>query len=412
MIQDIEGIKPHQYRLIYSQVDLDDNNTISDYNILSESILTLIPLTIPIQIKSFSTKSMTLQVAPYVNISTIKQMIQNSHCISTKHQRIMYNGHVLNDHDRLEDCNIEVNSRLSLIPPISAIVFDGKYRSMDTLDDTVNVPINSSCINVIFEDCFYNYFRTSLLSRYFMKREVIRVTINIYKDKGNILFKQPNVLHSSNKTLEVKIGTLLEYDTLYYIEVEVFSSSEIYYLDVATFKTESIEGRLSLVMSRPGIGMTILLENFPRLSALRTIQTLRDEYFRLFSNWESVELRANRVPVFRLLLPDGSQVEIASDDMVQQLSDRDMINVIMPEDVILSNKEILDSFICPITCAVMEDPVICSDGSTYERSAIAQWLRGSNRSPTTNLVLVNKTLIPNIALRYLIQEYQQKSLIP
>eukprot|EP01035_Chromulina_nebulosa_P020896 gene20896-27086_t len=157
--------------------------------------------------------------------------------------------------------------------------------------------------------------------------------------------------------------------------------------------------------------MTIALEDFPRIAALQTMKTLRDEYFRLFSDWEPVVLRCNRMPVFRLFLPDVGQVDIISDSMVQQLTDRDMISVIMPEDVILSNKEILDTFICPITTTLMEDPVICTDGSTYERSAITRWLRGSKRSPTTNLVLENKTLIPNIALRHLIKEYQRSQAI-
>eukprot|EP01035_Chromulina_nebulosa_P018977 gene18977-24789_t len=140
-------------------------------------------------------------------------------------------------------------------------------------------------------------------------------------------------------------------------------------------------------MSRPGIGITIVLDDFPRLACLQTMKTLRDEYFRLFSDWEPAELRAYRIPVFRFLIPDWRQVDITCDDLVQQIRDRDVINVIMPEDFTLSNIEILQTFICPITHVLMEDPVICCDGSTYERSAITRWLSMSDRSPVTNLVL-------------------------
>ena len=63
-----------------------------------------------------------------------------------------------------------------------------------------------------------------------------------------------------------------------------------------------------------------------------------------------------------------------------------------------------DRFICAIGYDVMVNPVICSDGHTYERSNIEKWLKKSNRSPKTNLLLKNKDLIPNYALRETIEE--------
>lgn len=56
-------------------------------------------------------------------------------------------------------------------------------------------------------------------------------------------------------------------------------------------------------------------------------------------------------------------------------------------------------FVCPITLLVMEDPVICSDGHTYERAAIEHWLLNSNRSPKTNAELPIRDLTTNFALR-------------
>jgi len=47
----------------------------------------------------------------------------------------------------------------------------------------------------------------------------------------------------------------------------------------------------------------------------------------------------------------------------------------------------------------MSDPVICSDGHTYERHAIEEWLRSNSRSPKTNQRLHSRDLIPNHALR-------------
>ena len=66
----------------------------------------------------------------------------------------------------------------------------------------------------------------------------------------------------------------------------------------------------------------------------------------------------------------------------------------------------LDSFICSITCDVMDDPVSTIDGQTYERGAIEQWFRNRNTSPLTGALLDDKRLIPNISLRNAIEEWR------
>jgi hypothetical protein len=75
------------------------------------------------------------------------------------------------------------------------------------------------------------------------------------------------------------------------------------------------------------------------------------------------------------------------------------------------NKKYYDNFICPITLAVMKDPVICSDAHTYERSAIEKWLSTNNHSPITREIITNNILIPNIALRNIIQEFEKDNTI-
>jgi hypothetical protein len=63
------------------------------------------------------------------------------------------------------------------------------------------------------------------------------------------------------------------------------------------------------------------------------------------------------------------------------------------------------NFLCPITQEVMTDPVIGSDGITYERAAIEAWFAaGHNTSPLTRAPMTSRSLVPNIALRALIQE--------
>lgn len=59
---------------------------------------------------------------------------------------------------------------------------------------------------------------------------------------------------------------------------------------------------------------------------------------------------------------------------------------------------------------VMKDPHIAADGFTYEADAIKGWLQsGHNTSPMTNLKLSDCNLLPNYALLYAIQEWQQRS---
>ena len=55
-----------------------------------------------------------------------------------------------------------------------------------------------------------------------------------------------------------------------------------------------------------------------------------------------------------------------------------------------------DAYICPITSEMMSDPVSTSDGFTYEREAILEWLRsGNTTSPLSGVVLERNDLVPN-----------------
>ena len=56
----------------------------------------------------------------------------------------------------------------------------------------------------------------------------------------------------------------------------------------------------------------------------------------------------------------------------------------------------------------MKDPVICTDGHTYERSAIRHWLDKYGTSPVTNKKLPNHKLIPNYAIKKVIEEWKSK----
>ena len=66
-----------------------------------------------------------------------------------------------------------------------------------------------------------------------------------------------------------------------------------------------------------------------------------------------------------------------------------------------------DDFVCPITQALMEDPVLATDGHTYERRAIEAWLARRLTSPRTGGELQAPTVFPNHSMRRMIIEWRE-----
>ena len=63
-----------------------------------------------------------------------------------------------------------------------------------------------------------------------------------------------------------------------------------------------------------------------------------------------------------------------------------------------------NSTLCPITHALMQDPVMIADGYSYERSAILRWLSEHTTSPVTGQVLAHEFVTPSHTLRNTISE--------
>ena len=74
--------------------------------------------------------------------------------------------------------------------------------------------------------------------------------------------------------------------------------------------------------------------------------------------------------------------------------------------------EIPKEFLCPITLAIMKDPVIMADGQTYEREAIKKALNASPFSPLTKKPLNMKDAVPNYALKSMIENYLNSGINP
>ena len=65
-----------------------------------------------------------------------------------------------------------------------------------------------------------------------------------------------------------------------------------------------------------------------------------------------------------------------------------------------------DCMVCPISCERMVEPVMASDGHTYERAEIQKWFNLHNTtSPKTRETLTSLVLTPNPSLKTLILEW-------
>ena len=71
-----------------------------------------------------------------------------------------------------------------------------------------------------------------------------------------------------------------------------------------------------------------------------------------------------------------------------------------------------NDWLCPITLSLMRDPVIATDGHSYERDAITQWFVVNTTSPKTGMQVASTALIPNHALRNTIEQYLLTRALP
>eukprot|EP00931_Biecheleriopsis_adriatica_P088333 TRINITY_DN62679_c0_g1_i1.p1 TRINITY_DN62679_c0_g1~~TRINITY_DN62679_c0_g1_i1.p1 ORF type:complete len:529 (+),score=65.77 TRINITY_DN62679_c0_g1_i1:44-1630(+) len=72
----------------------------------------------------------------------------------------------------------------------------------------------------------------------------------------------------------------------------------------------------------------------------------------------------------------------------------------------LESIPIPESFVCPITQEIMEDPVVTHDGHVYDRTSIQAWFRrGNRRSPLTGMDLPSLALQSETPLKRAIDDY-------
>ena len=71
----------------------------------------------------------------------------------------------------------------------------------------------------------------------------------------------------------------------------------------------------------------------------------------------------------------------------------------------MENSKTPPDFKCPISLEIMNDPVICEDGNSYERKHIEEWFKIKITSPLTGKTLSSASLTPNQTLKRAIIYY-------
>lgn len=137
--------------------------------------------------------------------------------------------------------------------------------------------------------------------------------------------------------------------------------------------------------------VTISINNCPNISEI-------DCYDKIKKIWIDKECISIKTKIVSSLIPEFPKIKpvIVEEPKVAQDYDK---KASAPDYLIDS----------AFSCEIMEDPVIASDGITYNRREIEEWFKNHDTSPKTGEILKSKGLIPNISIRNAIEEWKKRN---
>ncbi|XP_070564179.1 polyubiquitin-C-like [Ptychodera flava] len=136
-IYDKLGIPPHQVRLVYGGMHLDNNRTLQEYGIENAATLHMV-MRYHITVRTYNDKTVTLQVGESDTVKKIKMLVNEKIGVEPEMQRLMYSGNVLENQKSLLDYRIYEGSVLSLILTVTVV----RKSRLDYDEDVYNIDLD------------------------------------------------------------------------------------------------------------------------------------------------------------------------------------------------------------------------------------------------------------------------------